>query len=105
MKQGDIIAIADELVERSLTILKNKNVDYSVDSDALAGFKFAARDAGITNYQAWLIFARKHWGAIATFCRNGGQLESEPIEERLKDMINYCTLLKCLIEEQKEIKP
>lgn len=102
MKQEEVIEISDVLLAKAIDILRAKNKDYSVDDDALAGFKFAARDAGITNYQAWLIFARKHWGAIATFCRNGGQLESEPIEERLKDMINYCTLLKCLIEDSKD---
>lgn len=101
MKHNEVIKISDDMMAAAAFILQNKNKDYSVDEDALAGFKFAARDAGITNYQAWLIFARKHWGAIATFCRNGGQLESEPIEERLKDMINYCTLLKCLIEDEK----
>lgn len=102
MKEGDILAIADKLFSESFELLKSKNKDYSTNDDALSGFKLAARDAGVTNYQAWLIFARKHWGAIATFCRNGGQVESEPIEERLKDMINYCILLACLIEDNRK---
>jgi len=104
MKEGDILAIADKLFEESFKLLKSKNKDYSTNDDALNGFKLAAKDAGITTYQAWLIYARKHWGAIANFCKNGGQVESEPIRERLKDMINYCALLEAIIEDADSIK-
>lgn len=99
MKEGNILAIADKLFEESFKLLKNKNKDYSNNDDALSGFKLAAKEAGITTYQAWLVYARKHWGAIANFCKNGGQVESEPIRERLKDMINYCVLLEAIIED------
>lgn len=104
MKERDILKIADELMEEAYKLLQKKNSDYSNSDDALAGFKLTAEEVGIGNYQAWLVYARKHWSAISTFCRRGGQVESEPIRERLKDMINYCCLLDALIQDNDDSK-
>ena len=58
------------------------------------------KDFVVTPYQVWGIFAGKHVDAINSFIRNNGQVESEPIESRLHDLIVYSFLLLGLIEEQ-----
>ncbi len=41
----------------------------------------------------------KHYQAITNYVRTKGQNESEPISERIKDLINYLVLLQGLIKE------
>ena len=70
--------------------------------DALSNFKDAAYRLGLTPEQVWSVYADKHWQAIMTFCGKG-QVESEPIEGRLRDVILYSFLLLGLIEEEKTL--
>jgi len=86
----------EDLIAKSVDLLKAKNKDYSTDGDPLAGFKKIANDIGISPFQVWAIFASKHWNALTNFAKDG-KVESEPIEGRIIDMINYSVLLHLLI--------
>ena len=48
--------------------------------------------------QAWLVFFLKHEECIEKFTR-GEYHDSEPIEGRIADAINYLLLLRAIIEE------
>ena len=83
-----------------------KGRDYAGgDEDALANFKAAAEQLGVSPYTIWAVYAHKHWSAVMSFVRAGGQVESEPIEGRLHDVILYCFLLLGLIEDAKGEPP
>ena len=83
-------------------LLKQKNADYAPTHDAVGNFKEAAAELGSTPYQILGVYLRKHLCAISAFIRNNGQLESEPIEGRITDAINYLVFLRALIVDRKE---
>ena len=78
-----------------MNIMRVKNVDYSQGEDKrdrVAAFRRIARDIDISMRQVWAVFAQKHWGAIMKFVKDGS-VESEPLDGRINDLINYCVLL------------
>ena len=90
-------------LEECFSTMKSKGHDYRQGSpDALKNFKLDALAMEIPMEKVWYIFAAKHWKAIQTFCAKGGQLESEPIEGRIKDVIVYLLLFYKLVQEMKE---
>ena len=98
-----------ELMEQVFTdcskISKAKGADYTKGSmDALANFKTAGSDVNVGPLSICWIFMNKHYSAITNYVKTGGQSESEPISERIKDMINYLVLLQGLITEENESK-
>lgn len=90
----------DENYAQIAAINDAKGKDYAGDDDALANFKAAARDLGMTPFQVWAIYHHKHQSAINAFIREG-KVESEPIEGRIHDAILYLFLLLGLIEDAK----
>lgn len=85
----------DDLVELN----KTKGKDYAGDEDALSNFKDAAEQLGVAPEQVWAVYAHKHWSAIVSYCARG-QVESEPIEGRIKDLILYGFLLLGLVHDR-----
>lgn len=99
MNSQDFNAIVDEARRRQDQILKTKGADYTRhEEDRLSNFKRSAAAIGLTPIQVWAIFANKHWDAIMAFIKTG-KTESEAIEGRLDDVINYIYLLEALIRE------
>lgn len=86
-------------------IYDQKGHDYTRgkgDLDRLDNFKEAASGAGVTPYQALWVYLYKHIAAVTTFVKNG-RVESEPIEGRLHDVINYCLLLLLMIDVEGDV--
>lgn len=82
----------------ALVIAKHKGADYTKGSeDALANFMEGGKAIGIDPKEVCWIFMNKHYQAITNYVRTDGQSESEPIAERIKDMINYLVLLQAII--------
>lgn len=82
-------------------IYSHKGVDYTrgkFDLDRTDNFKMAAENNGITPLQAWGVYFYKHVSAVWRFLKDG-RVESEPIEGRIHDMINYSVLLLLLVKE------
>src|SRR3954447_952617 len=103
MTRTQLNALMDTHWQEIQALNRRKGKDYAGDTDALSNFKRTAELTGLTPYQVWAVFVNKHWDAVNSFVRNGGQLESEPIEERLHDLIVYCFLMLGLIEEEKGV--
>lgn len=102
----DVIAVYLEdhvLAERfasCIEILRRKNADYSQGEqrrDRIAAFKRIARDIELPVRKAWAVFAQKHWGAIMRYVKDG-RVDSEPIEGRIDDMINYLVLFASIVD-------
>ncbi len=100
MTTNDLDALFDEHFQKITELSRSKGADYASEYDRLSNFKDQAAKLGLTPYQVWAVYANKHWDAINAFVRNNGQLESEPIESRVHDIIVYSFLLLGLIQDK-----
>lgn len=85
-----------------IDLIKRKNADYSQGEqkgDRIAAFRRIARDINITMEQAWAVFCQKHWGAVMKYVKDG-VVESEGIDGRINDIINYMVLLSAIIADK-----
>lgn len=87
----------NEFMREMRALLIKKGADYSEEVDRLSNFK----NNPFGPYATFGIYMHKHWCSIQNYLKSG-QLESEPIEERLLDMANYCLLLHAFVTEAKE---
>jgi hypothetical protein len=108
MNQEDFKRIVDTTIQDTAAILIAKGEEYAGSADRLANFKRGATLTGITPLQCCFVYMSKHYDSISTYVKKDAQgfeqKLSEPIEGRLDDMINYCFLMKGLIQESKELK-
>lgn len=102
MNRVEFIATAEELMHRCFATLQSKGKDYAGKEDALANFKRNAEQLGLSKYQVWRVYIAKHLDAITNSIKanpNDPQVESEPLEDRLMDVINYCLLFQGMLVE------
>jgi hypothetical protein len=84
-------------------IYDHKGNDYTRgkgDLDRTDNFKMAAENNGVTPLQAWGVYFYKHVSAVWRFLKDG-KVESEPIEGRIYDVINYSILLLLIVKEMR----
>lgn len=97
-----VVTQTHESIER---LLKVKGSEYAGSQDRLANFKRGANLTGCTPLQCLFVYMSKHYDAVSTYVRMDAlrqdYVQSEPIEGRLDDLINYCILAKALIKEQR----
>ena len=96
-------AIAKEFFQSCETILTKKGKDYTPENVAFKDVDALAEEIGVEPKHVLWIFFRKHFTAVRAWIKKG-QVESEPIEERLKDLANYCALLYVLVKREKQAK-
>ena len=99
----------DQLVqgarERQDQLLKVKGDDYTRhEDDRLSNFKRSGASIGLSPIQVWAIFINKHIDAVMAFVKTG-RTESESIQGRLDDIVNYCYLGEALVRETRETAP
>ncbi len=102
MNRADIIRLMEREFEQIVEINRAKGHDYSGEEDALSNFKNEAKEIGITPEQVWSVYVSKHWSAVKTYVREG-EVASEPIEGRLRDVILYSFLMMGLIAEKRQL--
>ena len=90
----------EELNSLAESIAKDKRPAYSMNkgSDVTANFKRAASAVGITPLQAWGTHMEKQVSGIMTYIKTGA--ESEPVETRFADVMNYLYLGFALLYEK-----
>lgn len=96
--------LVQETFNECRDLLGLKGAEYAGSSDRLANFKRGAVLTGVSPQQVAFIYLSKHYDAIATFVREGPVPGGEPIQGRLNDLINYCLLLRALIEEEAQLE-
>jgi hypothetical protein len=99
MTRDEFLALLEEIHQEIVGLNKTKGHDYAGDEDALSNFKEMGRVADLPPERIWQVYAGKHWAAIMTYCKEG-QVQSEPIEGRIKDLILYGYLLLGLVKEK-----
>lgn len=100
MTNKEFSELMDSIFVDCAKISKAKGADYTKGSeDALANFKEAGKGVEVHPMDVCWIFMNKHYQAITNYVKTKGQSESEPVSERIKDLINYLVLLQGLIKE------
>lgn len=103
MNQPDFERLQKEIFNQCFNLTRQKGEDYTRgNADVLHHFKETAKSFGIEPMQVCGIFMKKHFDAIFNFIKTGGKSESEPIETRLQDAINYLTFMRALVEEGRD---
>ena len=94
----------DTFLTSTLEVMRRKGHDYRQghDDDLLHNFRTVADSVGIPMEKVWFTYFFKHYAALATYIREGGQSESEPIEGRIQDLIVYLVLFYRMVQEAKD---
>lgn len=85
--------------------LQVKGRDYTdglAEPSANANFRWVADFLGIpgvSHYTVWLIYFSKHFSSLIKWIKTS-RLESEPLKDRIADMVNYLFILHSMIEEE-----
>jgi hypothetical protein len=103
MNQQEFDGVVRQTIASIEKLLRVKGGEYAGSTDRLANFKRGASRTGAHPYQVLWIYLSKHLDSVETFIRKTvcevPQELSEPIEGRLDDIINYCLLMKALVQE------
>lgn len=95
--------IRDNVLPKCFKIMGSKGISYSGLEDKLGNFKRCGQLANIEPKKALYIYLCKHWDSLSSFMR-GEYNDSEKIEGRIMDIINYMFLLYALLTEEGIIK-
>lgn len=99
MDSATFIGLVDAARLRQDQLLKVKGADYTRHSvDRLSNFKRNAAALDTSPLLVWAVYFNKHIDAIMAFVKTG-KTESEAIEGRIDDAINYLYLLEGLVKE------
>lgn len=102
MNNADFLNTVDEFFRSIRELMSKKNADYSAGSgDSLFDYYDTAERLEVTPIKAWGVLFLKHIHAVEKFIKTG-RVESEPIEERLKDIAAYSALAYALVKELKQ---
>jgi|SRR6185369_2079586 len=105
MTNQEFYKLMSDTFESAKLIAESKGKDYTKGSlDALANFKEGGKAIDIAPIEVCWIFMNKHYQAITNYVKTKGRSESEPISERIKDMINYLILMQGIIIEIQQNK-
>ena len=95
--------LVNQTIKETAELLIVKGGEYAGSDDRLANFKRGADLTGVTPMQCLFVYMSKHYDAVATYIKDDAagktRPRSEPIAGRINDLINYCLLLKGLVEE------
>lgn len=99
MTHAELMDFASALTENALQTLHVKGQDYAPTTDALHEFRTTADALGLTPEQVWAVHFQKQAKAVLRYCKDG-KLDSEGVDSRLQDVINYAILLSAIIHER-----
>ena len=91
----------DRFLYDTFEVMRKKGHDYRQgnDADLLHNFRTVANSVGTPMEKVWFTYFYKHYSALVTFIKEGGQQESEPIEARITDLIVYLVLFWKMVQE------
>ena len=110
MDRDKFSVMLQEMFAEELKIGETKALEYTQTNDRLDNFKRIGAEVCCPHCQkpvgpfvVWWIYFKKHIDSVRRFVCAGDVL-SEPIEGRIKDLRVYLSLLRGLVVEQKEIE-
>ena len=99
MKRDKFTQHREEFMDKCFQLLDDKGADYQDGNCVFQSFKNDADAAGITVDQVLLLYLSKHMRVIQKHLA-GHTPQSEPIETRLLDAVNYMIFISALIKER-----
>lgn len=106
MKKTEFKELLDKMEAEEHETILGKGEEYTrSQADRLSSFKEIASFAGVTPKQVCMIFVAKHWQALANFVATGKTKSSEPIEGRIMDIRVYMSLMRAIIQEERQNPP
>jgi hypothetical protein len=98
MKHKHLTTFIENLVVDETEIHHTKGMEYASEDDALANFKSAAKQLGLSPLQVCTVYLHKHYTAIMHHARGGDTL-SESIGSRVRDLRLYAAIYLALCED------
>lgn len=77
--------------ESCMQILERKGRDYNHSQDGFSALKNGASAVNISVEKTIFLLMNKHFNSIRQYVANG-ELHSEPVEGRLRDLANFCAI-------------
>jgi len=103
MTKKEFDKLSKALTFKAADIMKGKGPEYTDSSDdILDNFKSTGERLNISALKVWGIFMDKQCSSVFAHINNCGLKESEPIDSRFADIINYCHLGMALFKERKK---
>lgn len=99
MDRGEFLILIKALNTEAAELFEKKGADYAGSVDIVRNFKSHGERLELPAEMIWAVYASKHWDAVMSYCREG-QVESEPIQGRVLDLIVYLYLLMALIVDK-----
>lgn len=97
-EQFDILMEQLSTYRRSIVLAKRPEYTEG-HPDVLNNFKVVAKELGLTPIQVWYVYFRKHVASISQFAGHPERTQSESIDGRIADAVNYLELLYALVHE------
>lgn len=102
MKPQEFVSATKNVLLEVAGILEAKNADYAGSQDALTNFK-ASEWMGINMLQMVASRLNDKWSRFKNiFSGSLTQVVTESLEDTLKDIIGYCTILIVLLRHNKK---
>lgn len=96
----------DDMLRKCIKTLETKGNDYTQgagDADRLKNFVDGGEQFDLPPEKVLGVYLWKHLCAVMRYIKEG-QVESEPIESRIMDVINYMLLLHKMVKEKEKRK-
>jgi hypothetical protein len=98
------LTIMADAMKRAEKLFTTKNAEYGDKTDILANFRRLADQQGVPMSTAWFFLAGKHIDTITQYVKdvreNKSRARSEPIRDRIDDMVVYSLLLLAIVAEE-----
>jgi hypothetical protein len=98
------LTIIADAMKRAEKLFATKNAEYGDKADILANFRRLADQQGVPMSTAWFFLAGKHIDTITQYVKdvreNKNRSRSEPIRDRIDDMVVYSILLLAIVAEE-----
>ncbi len=99
MTHDEALILIEKMHQEEMAIAATKGKEYT-QGDRLDNFKRIATELGISPKKVLWVYLKKHLDSIASYIKSEKVL-SEPIEGRIMDARVYLSLLRGLIEEER----
>ncbi len=103
-KSNPQLTIIADAMKRAEKLFAMKNAEYGDKTDILANFRRLADQQGVPLSTAWFFLAGKHIDTISQYVKdvreNKSRSRSEPIRDRIDDLVVYSLLLLAIVAEE-----
>ena len=98
------LTIIADAIKRAEKLFATKNAEYGDKTDILSNFRRLAGQQNVPMSTAWFFLAGKHIDTITQYVKdvreNKTRARSEPIRDRIDDMVVYSLLLLAIVAEE-----